>query len=86
MLIEKKIWPKRFKEIKKKIPEIRLADFKIKKGDTLVLKEWNPKNKTYTGRKINFKVGSVIKIPKDIKQFYSNKDIKRYGIYVIELR
>ncbi len=32
----------------KKNVELRLADFKIKAGDILVLKEWNPKKKTYT--------------------------------------
>ena len=38
--IHKKIWPKWFNLIKKgkKNVEFRLADFKLKEGDTLVLK------------------------------------------------
>jgi ASC-1-like (ASCH) protein len=87
MIVEKKSWPKLFKEIKtgKKKIDIRLADFKIKKGDILILKEWNQKNKTYTGKKIKIKVKNIIKIPRDARRFYSEKDIKRHGIYLIEL-
>ncbi len=53
-IIEKKIWPKYFELVKsdKKKFELRLADFKIKREDILVLKGWNPKTKKYTGRKI----------------------------------
>jgi len=88
MKIVKKVWPEFFRKIKegKKNFEIRLADFKIKNGDTLILMEWNPKTKKYTGRKLTRKIGLVLKIPKDLKRFYSDKDIKRYGFYVIELR
>ena len=87
-IIEKKIWPKYFKKIKnkKKHFEIRLADFKIKKGDILILKQWNPKTKKYTGRKLKFKAGLIFKIPKDIKRFYSKNKIEKYGFYVIELK
>jgi len=88
MIIAKKIWPEYFKKIKerKKHFEVRLADFKIKNGDTLILREWNPKTKKYTGRTLKRKIGFTLKMPEDIKKFYSEKDIKRYGIYVIELR
>ena len=50
--IEKKVWPEYFQEILdgKKTFELRLNDFDIKEGDTLVLKEWNPETKDYTGR------------------------------------
>jgi hypothetical protein len=87
MIIEKKAWPEYFKKIKnkKKHFEVRLADFKIKKGDELVLKEWNPKTKKYTGRELKFKTGLILKIPKDMKRFNSESDIKKYGFYVIEL-
>jgi len=88
MKVVKKVWPEFFKKIKerKENAQVRLADFKIKKGDTLILMEWNPKTKKYTGRKIIRKAERVLKIPKDLKRFYSDKDIKRYGFYVIELR
>jgi len=86
-IIEKKTWPKYFKKIKnnKKHFEVRLADFKIKKGDTLILKEWNPKTKKHTGRKLKFKAGLIIKIPKDMKKFYPKNSMKKYGFYIIEL-
>ncbi|MCX6743585.1 MAG: hypothetical protein NT116_05095 [Candidatus Parcubacteria bacterium] len=31
------------------------ADFKIKAGDILILQEWNPKTKKYTGRELRKK-------------------------------
>lgn len=51
-IIHKKIWPKYFRLMKagKKNVELRLADFKIKPEDTLILEEWDPKKKKYTGR------------------------------------
>ncbi|HPO75467.1 MAG TPA: DUF3850 domain-containing protein [Candidatus Pacearchaeota archaeon] len=52
-IIKKKILPKYFDLVKsgKKKFELRLADFKIKEGDVLILEEWDPKKKEYTGRK-----------------------------------
>lgn len=87
MIIEKKAWSALFEKVKsnKKHFDVRLADFRIKKGDTLVLKEWNPKTKKYTGRKLRFKAGFIFKIPNDMKKFHSDTDIKKYGFYIIEL-
>ena len=45
--IKKKTWPEYFEAIlsgKKKF-DMRLADFDIQEGDTLLLEEWDPKNK-----------------------------------------
>jgi len=83
-IIEKKIWPKYFELVKsgKKRFELRLADFKIKKGDTLVLKEWNPKKKEYTGRKIKKKVNYVLKFK--LNDFGQKKEIEKRGLYVIQ--
>ena len=53
-IINKKVWPEYFEKIisgKKKF-ELRLADFEIHEGDTLVLEEWDNHKKAYTGRKI----------------------------------
>jgi hypothetical protein len=85
--IEKKIWPEFFKEAKKgrKRVEIRLADFHIEEGDNLLLKEWNPKKKEFTGRKVKFKVKKLYKIPDDIIIFYPLRLIKKYGVYILEL-
>ena len=88
MIIEKKAWPALFEKVKsnKKHFDVRLADFKIKEGDTLILKEWNPKTKRYTGRTLLRKIGIVFKIPKEMKKFHSDTDIKKYGFYIIELK
>lgn len=52
-LIHKKIWSKYFELVKagKKRFELRLADFDVEEGDVLVLEEWDPETKKYTGRK-----------------------------------
>lgn len=83
--IRKKIWPEFFNQIRKgkKKFELRLADFKCKPGDILVLEEWDPKTKQYSGRKIEKKIMAVQKL--DVAKFYELKDIKKYGIYIIEI-
>lgn len=83
MKIEKKAWPELFNEVKRgtKKFDLRLADFKIKKGDTLVLREWDPKIKDYTGRVLKKKVTFIIKT-KDIR-FWPKKEIEKYGLQVI---
>jgi len=83
-MIEKKIWPKYFELLKsgKKRFELRLADFKVKEGDILVLKEWNPKKKDYTGRKIKKKVNYVLKFK--LNEFGQKKEIEKRGLYVIQ--
>ena len=82
--IEKKIWPKYFELMKsgQKRFELRLADFKIKKGDILVLRVWNPKKKEYTGRKIKKKVNYVLKFK--LNDFGQKKEIEKRGLYVIQ--
>jgi len=85
--IEKKIWPKYFSKAlsREKNTELRLADFKIKKGDTLILKEWNPKSKAYTGRILRKKVANVNRVT-DLFKFHSVRDFKKYGLYLIEMK
>lgn len=80
----KKIWPKYFKDVKsgKKKFELRLADFKVKAGDTLLLEEWNPKKKEFTGRKIKKKVRYVLKF--NLNDFGQMKEIEKKGLYVIQ--
>ena len=84
LIIEKKISPKYFELIKsgKKKFELRLADFKIKKGDKLVLKEWDPKKRKYTGREMKKKVNYVLKFK--LNDFNQEKEIKKKGLYVIQ--
>jgi len=86
MIIKKKTWPKYFQEIlegKKKF-EVRLADFEIKEGDTLILEEYNPETKKYTGRAIKKEVGFVTKF--NPIRAHSQEEIKKYGFWEIELK
>lgn len=86
--IEKKIWPEYFQEILngKKTFELRLNDFEIAEGDTLVLKEWDPNKKAYTGKKLERKVGYVGKWKiDDLTKFWSKEEIEKNGLQVISL-
>ncbi|MEW5805257.1 MAG: DUF3850 domain-containing protein [Patescibacteria group bacterium] len=84
-IIKKKTWPKEFNLIKrgKKKFELRLADFKIKANDTLVLEEYNPKTKSYSGRKIRRKAKFVYKF--DLDQFGQKQEIEKNGFYIIQI-
>lgn len=64
--------------------ELRLNDFEIKEGDTLVLEEWDPEKKEYTGRKIEKKATYVGKFKID-ELFWSESEIKEKGIQIISL-
>ena len=83
--VEKKIWPKFFRAVKarRKNVEIRLADFQIVKGARLVLREWEPKRKKYTGRSVRRKVKAVHLV--DMTKFHTIAELKKHGLYVIEL-
>jgi len=84
-IIKKKIWPEYFDLVSsgKKKFEIRLADFDIAEGDTLLLEEWDPKTKEYTGRIIDKKAGYVAKFK--LNAFGQEKEIKEKGIQIISL-
>jgi len=83
MKIEKKVWPDYFQKILdgKKTYDLRLADWECNPGDILVLREWDPKTKEYTGRVIEKKVTYVGKT-KNIK-FWPKEDIEKYGFQII---
>jgi ASC-1-like (ASCH) protein len=86
MKIEKKIWPEYFGMVKSgtKNFELRLADFRCKPGDVLVLREWNPRSREYTGRRIEKRVREVFRTKG--QRFYTKKDVDRYGFQVIGFR
>ena len=48
--VEKKAWPDLFEQVLNgsKAFDLRLADFDIKEGDTLLLEEWDSQKKEYT--------------------------------------
>ncbi len=83
--IHKKIWPKYFDDVasgKKKF-ELRLADFTVSAGDTLVLEEWDPHTKQYTGRSTTVNATYVIKT-KDLP-FFDQHNVETYGYQVIQI-
>jgi ribosomal protein S17 len=85
MKIEKKCWPEQFQAIlegKKKF-DLRLNDFKAEEGDILVLKEFNPKTKSYTGRKIEKLITYVLKT-KDLK-FWPKEETDKSGFQIMSL-
>lgn len=62
MIHELKIWPEHFDAVakdKKKF-EVRKNDRDFKVGDTLILWEWNPESKSYTGWKISRKITYIL--------------------------
>lgn len=89
MKIEKKTWPPYFQEVLdgKKTFDLRLNDFEVKEGDILVLREWDPKTKDYTGRVVEKKVGYVGKWTLgELAKFSSREQIEEKGIQVISLK
>lgn len=85
---EKKIWPEYFDSIAsgKKKYELRLGDFQPKEGDTLILKEWDPIRKSYTGRSVSKKVtySKTFSID-DLSKFFSKEEILEKGITVCSI-
>jgi len=101
--IKKKCWPEYFEAILagKKNYELRLNDFTIKEGDTLVLEEWDPKTKSYTGRSVQKKVtyvGKFKNLPfgqnlsarlarsKIDQSFWSEDEIKEKGLQILSIK
>jgi len=85
-IINKKVWPEYFEAIisgKKKF-ELRLNDFEVNEGDTLILEEWDPVSREYSGRKIEKKVSHIYKFMVD-KLFWTEEQIKEKGLQIISL-
>ncbi len=83
--IKKKIWPEYFELIEsgKKRFELRLADFDAKEGDVLILEEYNPETKEYTGRKIEKKkIDYIMKF--NLNDFEQKEEIGKRGLYIIQ--
>jgi len=87
--VEKKAWTELFQEVLngRKTFDLRLNDFDIKEGDTLLLREWDPIIKEYTGRELERKVGYVGKWKMDeLTKFWPKEDINIHGIQVISFK
>lgn len=81
----KKVWKEYFDIIlsgKKKI-EVRLADFEVNEGDTLILEEWDQATHEYTGRKIEV-IATYIFKTKD-QTFFTPEEVERYGFQIIQI-
>jgi len=83
--IDKKTWPKYFQDILdgRKTFDVRLADFYCEVGDILVFKEWDPKKKDYTGRKIEKTIGYILKTKED--DFWPEEEVDEYGYVIFSL-
>lgn len=85
-VIKKKIWPEYFEAVAsgRKNFELRLNDFLISPGDTLVLQEYDPTVEKYTGRSVEKKV-TYVKAFKIDELFWPKKEIMEKGIQLISL-
>lgn len=61
-----KIWPEYFEAIRTGIKtfELRVKDRDYRVGDTLLLREWNPKTHDYTGRTATVEVTYMLDNPR----------------------
>ena len=74
--IKKKIWPEYFEAV--------LSGKKKKEDDMLVLEEYDPNTKQYSGRSIDKKVTYVGKFKvKDL--FWPENEIKEKGLQIISM-
>lgn len=85
MRITKKVQNNYFSDVAdgKKRFEVRLADFKCKPGDTLVLVE--QEGKKLTGRKLECEVLYKLNT-KEVERFYSKERIDKHGLLVLAIR
>jgi len=84
--IEKKTWPYLFEKVLsgEKQFDLRIAEFECEVGDILVLREWDPEKKEYTGRELEKEITFIVKT-KDLK-FWSQEDINELGFLVMSLK
>ncbi|PIS42890.1 MAG: hypothetical protein COT24_01260 [Candidatus Kerfeldbacteria bacterium CG08_land_8_20_14_0_20_40_16] len=85
--IEKKCWPEWYEKFSsgERTLELRLADFKLKDGDILVLKEYDPINDQYSGRETEFVCKKVEHSAQNPLQFYDIEDVEEKGFWIIQL-
>jgi len=86
--VEKKVRPEYFEAILagRKTFELRLDDFEIHEGDTLLLREWEPRTKSYTGREISKTVGFIGKWKiEELAEFWTPEEVQKHGLQVISL-
>lgn len=85
--IYKKVQQKYFEAVAdgRKAFEVRLADFRCKEGDTLVLQEQKQGTRELTGRELNCEI--LFKLnTKDVEKFHTKEQLDKYGLVVLALR
>lgn len=87
MRIVKKVQQKYFTAVRegRKPFEVRLADFRCRPGDVLVLKERRASTKKLTGRKTECEVLYKLNV-KEAEKFYTKKQIVKYGLVILGVR
>lgn len=83
--IYKKTWPRYFNLVKsnRKSFDFRLANFACQAGDILVLQEWDPETKQYTGREIEKEVTFVTSMSE--LEVWPQEQAEKYGYYLMSL-
>lgn len=86
MKVKKKTWTEAFEKILagEKTFDARLANFKCKVGDILILEEYDPKTKKYTGRRVEKKVTFVLNTK--TQKYWRQNDIKKFGLQIIAFK
>jgi hypothetical protein len=83
--IEKKIRPEFFEMVLAGSNhfEVRVANFEVSTGDTILLREWDPKSASYTGRSVEKTVSFVNKV--DLDKIGDVDEIVKKGLYIMEI-
>jgi hypothetical protein len=81
--IQKKIWPDMFDNDKNLTLDFRCADFKVKPGDVIIFREWDPKTKKYTGREYKKVVKQAIKCESPTR-YWTEKELEKHGLWLFE--
>ena len=83
MKIHKRTWKDAFEKIAQgeKTFDARLANFECNIGDTLILEEYDPVAKKYTGRKLEKKITFILDTNK--QKYWSQSNIKKHGILIV---
>ena len=87
MVIKKKAWPKEYEAVQSgaKTFDLRLQDFDVSEGDTLILEEWDPDKEDYTGRTLEKKVGYVFRFSKGELPYWPKEDVEQHGVQILSL-
>ncbi len=86
-IVKKKLWKEYFHQYTEgKKYELRLNDFDIQPGDTLILEEWDKEKEKYTGRTLERKVTRVNRFKLDwIYEVWSREEVEEKGIQIISI-